>query len=232
MTKYAFFSDIHGNFFALTAVLEKINQLGVDQIFCLGDVLFNHGATDEVVNLLDQHHVVMLRGNHDEPLEDNIHLVQFKHQDLVLKVDRWLSENTSKSVRERLANLPITHEINLENGEKLLLFHAHPENLWARINSAQAPMEVLTQSFGHLPADILIYGHFHHPHIIRLNGKLLVNVASIDSHTNLIPDNLTRFTLLESLPDRNIITQYTLEYDIEAQNRMDQERNLPQFPEK
>ena len=69
MTKYALFSDIHGNYFALKAVLEKINQIGVDQIFCLGDILLNHGGTDEVIELLDQHQVFMLRGNHDERFE-------------------------------------------------------------------------------------------------------------------------------------------------------------------
>ncbi len=232
MTKYALFSDVHGNYYALKAVLKKINQIGVDQIFCLGDILLNHGATDEVIELLDKNQVFLLRGNHDEPLGIKENLVRFKHREWVVSIDKWLEEHTSKKYRERLANLPITHEILLENGEKTLLFHSHPDNLWEWTNSAQAPMDVLEKNFAHLPADILIYGHYHQPHMMRLNGKILVNVASVDSHTNVIPDELTRFTLLESLPDRNIFTQYTLSYDIKKQNAMDKERNVPPFIER
>ena len=73
--------------------------------------------------------------------------------------------------------------------------------------------------------------YYHHPHMLRLNGKLLLNVASVDSHTNLIPDTLTRFTILESFQDRTIINQYTIPYDIESQEKIDRERNVPMFPE-
>jgi predicted phosphodiesterase len=111
------------------------------------------------------------------------------------------------------------------------MFHSHPDNLWARINSFHTPLEVLHNAFGGLQADILVYGHYHHPHMLRLNGKLLLNVASVDSHTNLIPDTLTRFTILESFQDRTIINQYTLPYDIKSQEKIDQERNVPMFPE-
>ena len=36
--KIAFISDIHGNYEALSAVLSKIDQLGIQGIFCAGDV--------------------------------------------------------------------------------------------------------------------------------------------------------------------------------------------------
>jgi predicted phosphodiesterase len=32
-------SDIHGNFEALKAVLAELDRLGVDKVFCLGDVV-------------------------------------------------------------------------------------------------------------------------------------------------------------------------------------------------
>lgn len=230
MHNIALFSDIHGNYHALQAVLNKINQIGADQIFCLGDILFNHAGTDEVVELLDQNNVFMIRGNHDEPLND-ITLNHFKNRGWALELEHWLKHHTNPSVIERLASLPTSHQLTLNSGEELLLFHAHPDNLWARINSAHAPHEELVAAFGSLPADILAYGHYHQPHFFRLNGKLLINVASVDSHTNVIPDDLTRFTMLHSQSDRTVVTQYTLTYDIEAQNKMDSEKNPPGFPE-
>ena len=229
MKRYAFFSDVHGNYFALKTVLEQIATMEVDQIFCLGDILFNHGTTDIVIDLLDKYQVFLIRGNHDEPITDQSDRITFKHRDWAVQIDKWLADNTSVENRERLANLPVTQELTLENGETLLMFHAHPDDLWARINSFEAPMDALEHRFGPLPANILVYGHFHKPHVMRLNGKLLVNVASVDSHTNVIPDTLTRFTVLESYPDRNVIQQYTLPYDIEAQEKLDSESNLPPY---
>ena len=36
--KIAVISDIHGNMQALNAVLDDINKIGADKIFCLGDL--------------------------------------------------------------------------------------------------------------------------------------------------------------------------------------------------
>lgn len=229
MKRYAFFSDVHGNLYALKAVLEEIKNIGVDQIFSLGDTLFNHATTDEVIDVLDDNEVILIRGNHDEPLENKIGRVQSKHRAWVTQIENWLIRNTKPATRQRLSTLPITRELTLENGQQLLMFHAHPDNLWARINSATAPMEDIKEAFLNLPADILVYGHYHQPHIMPLNGKTLVNVASVDSHTSMMDDKMTRFTILESHPDRNIFTQYTLPYDSAAQDQIDLEKDFPKY---
>ena len=64
--KRAVISDIHGNYAALTRVLEHISEQGVDEIICLGDII---GYGPEPVKCLDQ---VMescqltILGNHDQ----------------------------------------------------------------------------------------------------------------------------------------------------------------------
>ena len=35
----AIISDIHGNLEALTAVLQKIKELGITEVVCLGDII-------------------------------------------------------------------------------------------------------------------------------------------------------------------------------------------------
>ena len=63
--KRALISDIHGNLEALEAVLEDINQQGISEIYCLGDVV-GYGPNpreciDHCLNL-----TVSILGNHDQ----------------------------------------------------------------------------------------------------------------------------------------------------------------------
>jgi predicted phosphodiesterase len=45
--KTAFISDIHGNYEALKSVLAEIEQLGVERIYCCGDVVGYYSQINE-----------------------------------------------------------------------------------------------------------------------------------------------------------------------------------------
>jgi predicted phosphodiesterase len=61
----AIISDIHSNLEAFQAVLEDIAQHGVEEIYCLGDVVGYGPNPRECVDLVMQCRVVLL-GNHDQ----------------------------------------------------------------------------------------------------------------------------------------------------------------------
>ena len=64
--KRAIISDIHGNFEALTAVLEKIDSLGITEIICLGDII---GYGPDPIKCLDtviRKCQLTILGNHDQ----------------------------------------------------------------------------------------------------------------------------------------------------------------------
>ena len=61
----AIISDIHSNFEALQAVLKDIEQQGVSEIYCLGDVVGYGPNPRECLDLVMQCKVVLL-GNHDQ----------------------------------------------------------------------------------------------------------------------------------------------------------------------
>jgi len=62
----AFISDIHGNLEALQAVLADIKQLGIDEIYCLGDIVGYGPNPRECIDLVMQHCKICLLGNHDQ----------------------------------------------------------------------------------------------------------------------------------------------------------------------
>lgn len=61
----AIISDIHGNFVALSKVLEMIDQLGVTEIYCLGDVVGYYSQVNECCEELRRRKVKCVMGNHD-----------------------------------------------------------------------------------------------------------------------------------------------------------------------
>jgi len=64
--KRAIISDIHGNLEALQAVFADIRQQGVDEIFCLGDIIGYGPNPCECLDMVVDHSRVCLLGNHDQ----------------------------------------------------------------------------------------------------------------------------------------------------------------------
>ena len=65
MHRLAVISDIHGNYPALRAVLDDIDNNNVDEIICLGDVVGYYCQVNECIDLIRERGVLCLIGNHD-----------------------------------------------------------------------------------------------------------------------------------------------------------------------
>jgi predicted phosphodiesterase len=63
--RLAIVSDIHANLPALEAVLADAQGVGVDQLWCLGDVVGYGAHPDECASLIAEHCALCLVGNHD-----------------------------------------------------------------------------------------------------------------------------------------------------------------------
>ena len=62
----AIISDIHGNLEALTAVLGRIGDIGVDEIICLGDIIgYGPNPLECLDTVIDRCQLTIL-GNHDQ----------------------------------------------------------------------------------------------------------------------------------------------------------------------
>lgn len=61
----AILSDIHGNFEALKAVMKEIDNMSVQEIYCLGDVVGYYPQINECCELLQERKIKTIMGNHD-----------------------------------------------------------------------------------------------------------------------------------------------------------------------
>ena len=66
--RYALISDVHGNLEALRAVIEDIQDRGITDIVCLGDIVGYGPCPAEVSDIIMSECKVSLKGNHDEAL--------------------------------------------------------------------------------------------------------------------------------------------------------------------
>ena len=71
MNKIAFISDIHGNYPALKAVLQDIDSLHVEKVYCLGDLVGYYSQINEVINTIKSRKIECILGNHDYAMIHN-----------------------------------------------------------------------------------------------------------------------------------------------------------------
>ena len=62
----ALISDIHGNLEALEVVLDDIKAQGIEEIFCLGDIIGYGPNPRECIDRVMEHTAMSLLGNHDQ----------------------------------------------------------------------------------------------------------------------------------------------------------------------
>lgn len=144
-------SDIHSNRHALEAVLEAVDATGVDQIWCLGDMVGYGAEPDACTALIREHSSVCLAGNHDLAVLGALDISTFS--DAAAAAVEWTRENVSEATLEFLASLePVASQSGVG------LFHASPRDpIWEYVLSAdqaEAGFEVQEERVG-------LIGHSH-----------------------------------------------------------------------
>lgn len=160
--KYAIISDLHANMEALEAVLARIEQIGVDQIVCLGDVVGYNACPNECVDLISQQGIPTICGNHDavacgldEPWGFN---------PVALAAALWTREALTDENAEWLKTLPDTLEF-----EAFLAAHGAPSDRDIYLFTWEDVLPHLQriEEMGH---SVCFFGHTHNPGIFARDG--------------------------------------------------------------
>ena len=196
--KIAVISDIHANTLALEAVLNQINSLGADKIFCLGDILMaGYDPNGTAKTILELDNLEIIQGNTDK-------MVACFSQELLEKAKNkfpcmgYALEDDLKIIDEKykdfVRNLPENRYIEI-NGLKIQLVHGSPrqqdENIYP--NLALNDVEKMVENSN---ADLILCGHTHIPCGYSLNsGKTIVNVGSVGR--SMTEDKMPYWAMLE-----------------------------------
>ncbi len=227
--KRALISDIHGNLEALQAVLRDIDEVSVDEIYCLGDIIGYGPNPCECLDLVMKLCKATILGNHDQAaLFDPDGFNPMALQAIYWTRDQLDSgAGTPVTINKRwdfLGELPR----QIDEGS-LMFVHGSPrdptnEYVFPEYIFDQRKMEIL---FGKID-QYCFMGHTHIPgvfttscefisprecdHHYRLGKeKVLVNVGSVGQPRD--DDNRSCYVVLDT--DENTLTYRRVEYDID-----------------
>jgi len=117
----AVFSDIHANLPALEAVLDDIEDAGMDELWCLGDVVGYGASPDECVELVRDACEACLVGNHDLAALGLLDTSTFSTA--AATAVEWTTANSSKRSLDFLGGLQPA-----DSSRPAALYHASPRD--------------------------------------------------------------------------------------------------------
>jgi predicted phosphodiesterase len=220
--RVAVISDVHGNAYALDAVLEDLRAASPDLIINLGDQIEGSADPARAAALQAGLEALEVRGNNEEKLWPG-----GRRARVSLEVGAWLTTQVDAATLARLAALPLTARA-LDG--RLLACHGTPESAWdmllwewqygpqgsapgAGFYHARDPRE-LRAIVEPLNAEVVLCGHTHRPGATRVGDTLVVNTGSVSDQVD--GDPRARWTLLERRSGGWTVDFRAVPYDIEA----------------
>ena len=117
----AVFSDIHANLPAFEAILRDSDEVGVEERWCLGDVVGYGAGPDLCIELARERCDVCLVGNHDLAVLGELDTSTFSAA--AAAAVEWTADNTSKRNLDFLAGLSPS-----DTSRAAALYHASPRD--------------------------------------------------------------------------------------------------------
>jgi predicted phosphodiesterase len=149
--RLAILSDIHSNLPALEAVLDDVRQTGLDQLWCLGDVVGYGAQPDECAKLVAERCELCLVGNHDLAVLGELDDSSFSPA--AAAAVRWTRETATSETMDFLRRLEPADE-----SRSVALYHASPRDpVWEYVLWPDQAAECIEAQ----AARVSLIGHSH-----------------------------------------------------------------------
>jgi putative phosphoesterase len=176
----AILSDIHGNIYALNAVISDIKSLNVSEIVFLGDLVINGPSPYEVFqDLRNLKPICWIKGNTDgwfAEISDEWSPTT-KQEEKIYKNYIYTREHLDRESIDFLLKRP--EKCFFETaGVTILAVHGSPRSISEGIGK-NIPYNEIKKIFSNIEESIIVSGHSHIPYIGKVANKVIFNVGSI-----------------------------------------------------
>ncbi len=177
--KIAFISDLHSNLEASISVLNDINSKGIENVYCLGDLVGYGPNPNEVVQLIRERNITSIMGNYDDAVAyDKTSCGCSYNPGRENRVGddslNWTITNLSNSNKQFLRSLPKALTLKIEE-LNILMVHGSPKNPLFEYLKPDMNNNDLKEALNNVSADVIVCGHTH-----KIMGKHLANKSILN----------------------------------------------------
>jgi putative phosphoesterase len=178
----AVITDVHGNLPALEAALARIDALGIERVYCGGDLVGYGPHPNEVCALIAGRAIPTIYGNYDHAIARDLDdcgcaYITPHDRELGQRSVEWTLANTSRAAKDFMRALPFDLHfpvgdtpVHLVHGSPRkvneYLFEDKPARLYERLAAAETD-------------PVLVFGHTHKPWVHDFGGVRFVNCGSV-----------------------------------------------------
>ena len=166
--------DVHAEDVTLARVLEVFQQLGVEDVFCVGDLADGMGDVNRVCTLLEDHKVVTVIGNHDRWL-----LSGEKREDKEATHVRALTPRS----RKFMESLPTSRVFDSPRGRVLLCHGVGDDDMSGvkrdHLRHDLERNDALKRVLAGNRYDVMINGHTHQAMVRRVRHLTIINAGTL-----------------------------------------------------
>ncbi|MSU79165.1 MAG: metallophosphoesterase [Gemmataceae bacterium] len=165
-------ADIHANWAALEAIKEPF-----DACIVLGDLVDYGLEPSRCIQWVRQKATHAVRGNHDHGVAQFVKVQGRNGFKYLTGVTRQVTqERITTEERRFLGALPVTKRVAVDN-VKFLLVHATPRD---PLDEYSIPdVAFWSRRLANVDAQVICVGHTHHPYILEVGDKLVINPGSV-----------------------------------------------------
>lgn len=169
--RVAILSDLHGNTFALEAILEDVAKQGVDQMIVAGDSVNGHPNSKQCWDMVMALGCPVLQGNHEQYMYRlNTANAEPEWMQERFQTIRYFHSQFSSSALEQMRALAFTYSL-----PDLLICHATPRDTFQSLFLHSAPPE-LELAFAGTSETCIVRGHNHNWFTTHWNGRTLHSI--------------------------------------------------------
>ena len=224
----AVITDIHANLPALQAVLARIKELGLDAVYCGGDLVGYGPHPNEVCALIRDRGIPTIYGNYDHAIARDLDdcgcaYVTPHDRELGQGSVEWTLAHTDAASKAFMHDLPFDLRFDMD-GIRIRLVHGSPRKVNEYLFEDK-PASLYERLAAGADCDVLVFGHTHKPWVREYGGVLFVNCGSVGKPKD--GDPRAAFVVLESSQAGFTATIERVPYDAEAVAREVAASGLP-----